>query len=54
MEEKKAKEKVWFSKMNGFFSSKTMSEIEKNEQEEKLLKEKLNRQIFGQDSTNNY
>ena len=51
MEKKNAKEKEWYSKMNGFLSSKKHDEIEKQDEEEKILKEKLYRQTFGEEAT---
>jgi len=38
-----AKRREWFSKMNGFLHSDKMREVEKKDEEERLLKEKLKR-----------
>jgi len=38
MDLKNVKEKEWYSKMNGFFNSTKMTQLQKNEEEEELLK----------------
>lgn len=38
---KEAKHKEWYSKMSGFLKSEKMQQIEENEENEKLLKEKM-------------
>ncbi|CDW86323.1 peptidyl-prolyl cis-trans isomerase fkbp6-like [Stylonychia lemnae] len=40
------KEKEWYSKMNGFYSSKKMSDIEQKDYEEQILKQKLTKKHF--------
>ena len=45
---KMTKEKEWYSKMNGFYNSKKMSELERKEQEEAILREKLIKKHFNE------
>ncbi len=40
------KHKEWYQKMNGFLQSDKMKEIEKREQEENLLREKILKKEF--------
>lgn len=43
---KQTKEQEWYSKMNGFYSSKKMQDIERREEEQAILKDKLEKQFF--------
>lgn len=45
-DQKKAKEKEWFNKMSGFYHSEKMQKINEKDQEEAILKEKLNKKLF--------
>lgn len=47
MEIKSQKEKEWYSKMSGFYSGTALSKIETEEEEKKILSEKLYKQTFG-------
>eukprot|EP00347_Sterkiella_histriomuscorum_P003944 403362337 len=44
---KQSKEKEWYTKMNGFYSSQKMVEIERRDYEEAILREKLNKKHFS-------
>jgi hypothetical protein len=47
------KHKEWFQKMNGFMNTSKMREIEQQDKEEQILKEKLLKKEFNWvDSTN--
>ena len=50
MEQMDRKHKEWFQKMNGFYKSDKLREIEQQDQEEQLLKEKLLKKDFNWDS----
>lgn len=43
---KSAKEKEWYSKMNGFYNGEKLKKIEDADEEETLLREKVKRQTF--------
>ena len=43
-----AKEKKWFAKMSGFYNSSKLDKIEQKDNEQKILKEKLYKQTYGQ------
>lgn len=45
---KDAKEKEWYAKMSGFYNSSKLDQIEQKDEEQKLLKEKLYKQTYGQ------
>ena len=44
---KMTKEKEWYSKMNGFYKSQKMAEIEQRDEEEAILREKLVKKHFS-------
>lgn len=44
---KMTKEQEWYQKMNGFYSSSKMAKIEQQDEEEAILREKLQRKHFG-------
>lgn len=48
MDIKQAKEIEWRSKMSGFYNSKKMADLEEQDEEEALLKEKLAKKHFYQ------
>jgi hypothetical protein len=41
-----AKHKEWYNKMSGFYDSEKMRKVQKDADEEELLKEKLRRKQF--------
>jgi hypothetical protein len=47
MDLKDAKHKEWYEKMNGFYNSEKMHEIEQQDEEEATLKEKLFKKQFA-------
>ena len=44
---KQTKEQEWYSKMSGFLKSEKMAKIEQKDEEEAVLREKLQRKHFG-------
>jgi hypothetical protein len=44
---KASKEQQWYSKMSGFLHSDKMARIDRQDEEETILREKLQRKHFG-------
>lgn len=49
LEMKNAKEKIWYSKMSGFFASDRLRKMEIRDEEQEKLEGKIKRQCFGEE-----
>lgn len=56
MDQMDRKHKEWFQKMNGFYKSDKLREIEKKDQDEQLLREKILKKDFnwGENGNSNF
>ena len=50
VDEKKGKENKWYSQMKGFYNQDKITELEQQDEDENLLKEKFSKRFYGENN----